>query len=107
MKKLSLHAIRSATEIIQIRRDIEHNPHNYLSDSPDGVQASASQSPDPHRKASLIFIFQAECCVCLHPLGGAKVQHNILFYSVPVVFTLSTVFFFIFCPQVSRRYYRQ
>ena len=31
MKNVSLHAIRSATKIIQMRRDIEHNPQNILS----------------------------------------------------------------------------
>jgi len=30
-------------------RDIEYNPHKYLSNTPDGgVHASASQPPDPH-----------------------------------------------------------
>ena len=33
---------------------IEHNPHKYLSNTPGGVQASASQPPDPHCKTSLI-----------------------------------------------------
>ena len=41
MEKLSLHAIRSATKIIQMRQDIEHNPHKSLSNDPGGVQASA------------------------------------------------------------------
>ena len=48
IKKLSLHAIRSATKIAQMRRDIEHNPYKYLSNAPGGVQASASQPPAPH-----------------------------------------------------------
>jgi len=48
LKKFSLHAIRSATKIMQIRRDIDYNPHKYLSNTPGGVQASASQPPDPH-----------------------------------------------------------
>jgi len=47
MNKSSLHAIRSATKIIQMRRDIDYNPHKYLSSNTlGGVQASASQ--DPH-----------------------------------------------------------
>jgi hypothetical protein len=29
MDKLSLHAIRSATKITQMRRDINYNPHKY------------------------------------------------------------------------------
>jgi len=57
-----------------MRRDIEHNPHKYLGNNPGGVQASASQPPDPHWKASLIFILQVGYCVSLHPLGGA--EHN-------------------------------
>jgi hypothetical protein len=48
MKHFSLNAIRSATKIIQMRRDIEHNPQKYLSNTPGGVQASAFQPPDPH-----------------------------------------------------------
>jgi hypothetical protein len=48
MKKLSLHVIRSATKIIQMRRSIEPNPHKYPSNTPGGVQASASQPPDLH-----------------------------------------------------------
>ena len=48
MEISSLHAIRSATKIIQMRRDIEHNPHKYLSNTPGGMQASASQPPDLH-----------------------------------------------------------
>ena len=31
-----------------MRRDIEHDPHKYLSNTPGGMQASASQPPDPH-----------------------------------------------------------
>jgi len=45
MKKLSQHAIRPATKIIQMRRDIEHK---YPSYTPGGVQASASQPLNPH-----------------------------------------------------------
>jgi len=43
MKKSSLHVIRSATKIVQMRRDSEHNPYKYLGNTPSGVQASASQ----------------------------------------------------------------
>jgi hypothetical protein len=48
MKKLSLHAIRSTTNIIQMRREIEQTPKKILSNTPGGVQAFASQPPDPH-----------------------------------------------------------
>jgi len=33
---------------MQMRRDIEYNPHKYMSNASGGVQASASQPPDPH-----------------------------------------------------------
>ena len=46
--------------------------HNYLSNTTGGVQASASQPPDPHWKPFLIVILQVERCVSLHPLGGAE-----------------------------------
>ena len=75
MKRSSLHIIKSASKIIQVRRDIAHNPKHYLSNTPGGVQASASQPPDPHCKASSIFIPQVGCCVSLYPLGVA--EHNI------------------------------
>jgi len=52
-----------------MRRNIEHN--KYLSYTPGGVQASASRPPDPHRKASLIYMLQVKCYVSLHPSGGA------------------------------------
>ena len=61
MKQISLHAIRSATKIIQMRRDIEHNPHEYLSNSPGGVQASASQPPDKiYMSAQARCVFKSE-----------------------------------------------
>ena len=54
-----------------MRQDIKHIPHKYLSSTPGDLQAFASQPPDPHWKASLIFILRVRCCV-LHPLGGAE-----------------------------------
>jgi hypothetical protein len=39
VKKISLHAIRSAAKIIQMRRNIEYNPQNNLSNTLGGVQA--------------------------------------------------------------------
>jgi len=73
MKILSLQAIRSATKIIQTRRDFEHNPYKYLSNTPGGVQAFVSQPPGSHWRTSLIFILQVGCCVSLHPsFGGAE-----------------------------------
>ena len=61
-----LHAIRSAAKIIQMRRDIKHNSHNYLSNTPGGVQASASQPPDPHRRAFSLLLFTRLDVVSLH-----------------------------------------
>jgi hypothetical protein len=72
MKTLSLHAISFASKIIQMRWDIKNNPHKYMSNTPGGVQASASQPPDPHWKLLLFFCTQTGCCVYLHPLGGAE-----------------------------------
>jgi len=66
----SLHAIRSATKIIQMRRDIECNPHKYLSNIPGSVQASASQLlHDPHWNVHSNFYSQ-------HPLGSAEHMTN-------------------------------
>ena len=49
--KIGLHANRSAPISIQIRRHIERNPQKLLSNTPGGVQASASQPPNPHWNA--------------------------------------------------------
>jgi hypothetical protein len=80
MKTLSLHAIRSASKIIQMRRDIENNPHKHMSNTPGGVQASASQPLIPHWKAPLI-LFSRWDVVSLHPLGGA--EHKSTSFSNP------------------------
>jgi len=93
MKYLSLHAVRSATKITRMRRDIDHNPHKYLSNTPGGVQASASQPPDPHCS---YFILQVTCCVSLHPLGGAELKTTSFPSFMLVVFALSAFFFFFF-----------
>jgi len=45
-----------------MRRDIEHNPHKYLSNTPD-VQVSASQAPD--LKKSFFFFFGGGCYTVL------------------------------------------
>jgi hypothetical protein len=44
-EKLSLHATRSATKIIQMKRDIEHNPYKNTSNTPGGVQAFCLPPP--------------------------------------------------------------
>ena len=57
----------------QQRRDIEYNPYNYMSNTPGGVQASASQPPDPHQKTSLMYILQVGCSLSLLscPISGS------------------------------------
>ena len=77
MERLSLHAIRSATKIIQIRRDIEYNPHKYLSNTPGCVWASASQPPDPRWKTSYFYSPGGELCVSAS-IGWYRTQNNIL-----------------------------
>ena len=67
--KLSLHAVRSATKIIQMRRDIEHNPRKHLSNTLGGVKASSSQPPDPHWQAFPTFILQVGCCFVFVSIG--------------------------------------
>jgi hypothetical protein len=59
-KKLSLHPFRFAREIRSYRGG-EHNPQKYLSNTSGGMQAPASQPPDPHWTGSLIFILQVRC----------------------------------------------
>ena len=84
MEKSSLHAIRSATKIIQMRRDIENNPHKYLGNTPGGVQASASQPPDPHWKAfPLLFSRWNVVCLCIHWVVQKK-QNPFLIYASSV-----------------------
>jgi hypothetical protein len=95
--------MRSEAKILQMRRGIERNPHKYQSNTPGGVQASASQPFDPHRKASLIFILEWDV-VSLHPLGGAEEHKTTSFsLSMPVVCTLSASFFFFSCADPSQR----
>jgi hypothetical protein len=96
MTKISLHAIRLATKIIQMRRGIKHNPCKYLSNTPGGVQAPASQPPDPHWRTSLICTLQVGCCVSLHPLGSAETkQHTVLFHAGNVS-AICVLFHFLF-----------
>jgi len=57
-----------ATKITRKRRDIEHNPHIYLSITSGGVQASASQTPDPAPLRSLSYVYSpgGMLCLCIH-----------------------------------------
>jgi hypothetical protein len=45
--KLNLLAIRSAAKFTQTRGNLERNPQKYLSNTAGGVQASATQPPNP------------------------------------------------------------
>jgi hypothetical protein len=87
MKKLSLATcFRSTTKTILTRRNVEHNPPKYLSNTirAGGVQASASQPPDPHWKPSLGGMLPPTSC------SHWTVQQK----NFPIVFTVS-VFLFI------------
>jgi hypothetical protein len=95
MRKLSAHATRSSTKTIQTRRDIERNPQNCLSNTPDGVQASAPQSPDPHCNA-LFFVLQVGCCEALHLSGGAGHKQHPFLIHAGGVYTICVFSFFRF-----------
>jgi len=70
----------------------ERNPHKYLSNTPGGVQASASQPPDPHWKLLLLYSPGGVLCVSAS-VGWCRTQNNILSNSMQVVFTLPAFFF--------------
>jgi hypothetical protein len=46
--RICLPMVCKTSDINLNRRDIEHNPYKYLSNTLGGVQASASQPPHPH-----------------------------------------------------------
>jgi len=94
IKGLFLHVIKFATKIIQMRRDIELNLPKYLSNTPGGVQASASQPPDPQWKPFLSIILQVGYCVSLHPLGGAE-NKTISMLIVLTILILVSAFIFL------------
>jgi hypothetical protein len=76
MRKLSLHAMRSATKPTQTGRDIESNPQKYLSEllvecRPLRTPTTSSSPPDPHSiTLKTPFSVRMVCNVSLHPLGG-------------------------------------
>jgi len=76
---------------MQMRRDVEHNPHKNLSNTLGGVQAYASQRPEPYRIHSF-FILQVKCCVALHLFDGAG--HKTTSHPHPY-FLLSAFLFFL------------
>ena len=97
--------------IIQMRRDIEHNPHKYLSNasmgvqaSASGMQASASQPPNPYRAQGLSsFVLQVAGMLRVPASIGWCRTQNIHSYIMPVVFTLSTFFFLCLFDTLIRR----
>ena len=89
-KKLSLHAVRSAIKIIQMKRDIEHNP-------PTNIWAKllvVRKPVPPHWKTSYIFSRWDVVCLYIHWVVQNTKQHP--FLSMSVVFTQSASFFFSF-----------
>ena len=72
-----------------------HRPPQYLGNAPGGVQASASQSPDPHWNAPVFYSPGGMLCVSVS-IGWCRTENCILSYSMPVVLTLSAFFFFFF-----------
>jgi hypothetical protein len=77
MKKISLLAIRSATNTIHMRQDIEHNPQKYLSNSPGGVQALPPNHLIPTEKL-LVFYFPGGMLRVSASIGRCRTQNNIL-----------------------------
>jgi len=74
-KILGLHAIRSATKIIQMRRDIEHNPQKYLSNT-----ACRPLPPNHLIPTESLPHFLSRCgmlCVSAS-IGWCRTQNNIL-----------------------------
>ena len=79
-----------------MRWDIEHNPHKYPSNTPGGVQASASQPPDPHWKAfPLLFSRNDVVCLCNHWMVQNIKQHPFLIHAGSV-YTICVLFSFHF-----------
>jgi len=76
-------------------------PPKYLSNifgANNGVQASASQPPDPHWKAHLIFILQMRCCVSAS-IGWCRTQTNIFPNPCRQCLTYLRSCFFLFCDE--------
>jgi len=70
--------------ITQMRRDIGHNPHNYLSNTSGGMQTSASQPPDcsPIPTLKVFFYFNSPgwdvVRLCIHWVVQNTKQHPFL-----------------------------
>jgi len=77
------------------RQDIEHNSLNFLSNTPGGVQGSASQPPDPHWETYLIsFSRWNVVCLCIHWVVQNTKQHPFLTHAGSV-YTLFFPFLFL------------
>jgi len=105
-EKWSLHAIRIATKTIQMRQTLNTTLTNiWASNTPGGVQTSASQPPDPHWKAFPNLILQVGFCVsALHWAVQNTKQHLFLIHAIAKVFTLSAfIYFFLFFSTPGKR----
>jgi len=71
-----------------MRRDIEHNPYKYLSNTPGGVQASASQL----KNFSYNFSRWDVVCLCIHWVVQNTAQHPFLIHAGSV-YTICVHFF--------------
>ena len=88
-----------ATNIIRKRRDIEHDPHKYLSNVSGGVQASASQTPDPDPllKRSLSYVYSpcGMLCFCIHWVLQNTKQYPFLIHAGSFYYTICVLFSFL------------
>jgi hypothetical protein len=55
--------IKPTTKIKQMRRDIDHNPQKYLSNTPGGVQDSASHHQNSRDKLSYLYLPGGMLCI--------------------------------------------
>ena len=98
MKRLSQRAIKSATKIIPMRWNIEHNPYKYLSNTPGGVQASVPNHLTPIKKLLLLLLSRWDVvCLCIHWMVQNTKQHPFLIHAgsvcniciIPILFLWS------------------
>jgi hypothetical protein len=86
---------------LQMRWDIEHNPHECLSNTPGGVHNSASQPSDPHSKASRIWSSRWDVvCLCIHGFVQDTKQY---LFSNPCQWCLNHLHSFFFLSRWKRR----
>jgi hypothetical protein len=91
---MSQHSVRNKNHSNQTRHRTQ--PSEYLSNTPGGMQAFASQRPDPHLKAfPLISILQVGCCVALHPWVVQGTIQHIFQINAGGVYTTCVLFSFL------------